>query len=485
MKKKLSALLCALCMAMALCLTAFATSLPEMTATATLSNDQKEITLVLGLAKMDGDYTALETNVKYDPEQVTFKSCENGDIFPAMDYNDVKNENKVYVTADGASKAGASTAATLTFTVNENVTGKIAFDVNGSITYYVAEGDKYPTTTAMAATSADVTVSSSEPEVKEYTVTVNQTGEGKVTLTNQATNAEIASGSSVEEGTNVVVKAEAATGYTLGEIEVNGAKVKSGDSLNITANTVINVTFTKNETPEPPATKTYKVTVDVKNATVEATPNKDIEAGTPVEITKAVANVGYELESIVVTNDTTKETVAVENNKFTMPESNVTITAVVKAKVYNISVDNKDEHGTIEAPKTAAYNSKVTVTAKPKDGYELKTVTITYIDAEGKTQTKNVGTTFTMPASNVTVTATFAKKSSGGSTTTTTPSSTNNKTTTVTATATATPAPTAQAKPAAAIPQTGDTANLALYAVLCVASAMALGYVVYRKKANH
>lgn len=484
MKKKLSALLCALCMAMALCLTAFAAGTPVLSATATRSGST--VTLTLDMNSNDNALQGLQCNVTYDADTLEFDkdtASANG-IYGVADLTP-KGDGVVQVLAfnnSGSATKDSGVVATLTFKVKEGKTGTTTFGVDA---VKVPDENSKPATVETDLSKASVEVADPKPEVKEYTVTVNQTGEGKVTMTNQATNAEIASGSSVEEGTNVVVKAEAATGYTLGEIEVNGAKVKSGDSLNITANTVINVTFTKNETPEPPATKTYKVTVDVKNATVEATPNKDIEAGTEVEITKAVANVGYDLKSIVVTNDTTKKPVAVEDNKFKMPESNVTITAEVEAHVYKIDVDNKDEHGTIEAPETAAYNSKVTVTAKPKDGYELKTVTITYIDAEGKTQTKNVGTTFTMPAADVSVSATFAKKSSGGSTTTTTPSSTNNKTTTVTATATATPAPTAQAKPAAAIPQTGDTANLALYAVLCVASAMALGYVVYRKKANH
>lgn len=482
MKKKLSALLCALCMAMALCLTAFAAGTPVLSATAARSGST--VTLTLDLNSNDVALQGLQFNVTYDADVLEFDkdtASANG-IYGVADLTP-QGDGVVQVLAfnnSGSATKDSGLVATLTFNVKEGKTGTTTFGIN---TVKAPDADNKPATVETDLSKASVEVADPKPEVKEYAVTVNQTGEGTVTLTNKDTDAVIASGSKVEEGTNVVVKAEAATGYTLSEIKVNGAKVESGDSQNITADTVINVTFTKNETPEPPATKTYKVTVDVKNATVEAKPNKDIVAGTEVEITKAVANVGYDLKSIVVTNDTTKKTVAVENNKFTMPESNVTITAVVEAHVYKIDVDNKDEHGTIEAPETAAYNSKVTVTAKPKDGYELKTVTITYIDAEGKTQTKNVGTTFTMPASNVTVTATFAKKSSGGSTTTTTPSSTNNKTTTVTATAT--PAPTAQAKPAAAIPQTGDTANLALYAVLCVASAMALGYVVYRKKANH
>lgn len=481
MKKKLSALLCALCMAMALCLTAFAAGNPTISGTA--ARDGSKVTLTLALDTAGAEFTSLDYQVHYDTDKLEYESFSAGDI-EGVTFSAGKAANgKIPVIGDvgfGDPFTKSGTMITLTFNVKPEATGEATFTVDTVNGVNDANPNGF---TVDVNKIAPIAVADSKPEVKEYPVTVNQTGKGTVTLTDKATGEVIASGSNVKENTEVVVKAEAAEGYTLDAIEVNGAKINSGDSRTITADTVINVTFTKNETPEPPATKTYKVTVDVKNATVEAKPNKDIVAGTEVEITKAVANVGYDLKSIVVTNDTTKKPVAVENNKFKMPESDVTITAKVEAHVYNIGVNNKDEHGTIEAPETAAYNSKVTVTAKPKDGYELKTVTITYIDAEGKNQTKNVGTTFTMPASNVTVTATFAKKSSGGSTTTTTPSSTNNKTTTVTATAT--PAPTAQPKPAAAIPQTGDTANLALYAVLFVASAMALGYVVYRKKANH
>lgn len=482
MKKKLSALLCALCMAMALCLTAFAAGTPVLSATATRSGST--VTLTLDLNSDDVALQGLQCNVTYDTDKLEFveNTASAAGIYGVADLTP-QGDGVVQVLAfnnTASATKDSGLVATLTFNVKEGKTGPATFGVEN---VKAPDENNNKTNVTLDLSKASVEVADSKPEVKEYTVTVNQTGEGTVTLTNKDTDAVIASGSKVEEGTNVVVEAEAATGYTLGEIEVNGAKVKSGDSLNITANTVINVTFTKDE----PETKTYTVKVDAKNATIEVDPKAGtkIEAGTEVEITKAVANVGYDLKSIVVTNDTTGDPITVEDNKFKMPESNVTITAEVEAHVYNIGVANKDEHGTIEAPKTAAYNSKVTVTAKPEDGYELKTVTITYIDAEGKTQTKNVGTTFTMPAADVSVSATFAKKSSGGSTTTTTPSATDNKTTTVTATATATPAPTAQAKPAAAIPQTGDNANLALYAVLCVVSAMALGYVVYRKKANH
>ena len=60
MKKKLTALLCTLCMAVALCATAFAkAATPTMTATATLSEDKKQVKVVLSLSGMDGNYTYL------------------------------------------------------------------------------------------------------------------------------------------------------------------------------------------------------------------------------------------------------------------------------------------------------------------------------------------------------------------------------------------------------------------------------------------
>ncbi|MCI7254325.1 MAG: hypothetical protein MR483_03445, partial [Bacteroidales bacterium] len=60
MKKKLTALLCTLCMAVTLCATAFAkAATPTMTATATLSEDKKQVKVVLSLSGMDGNYTGM------------------------------------------------------------------------------------------------------------------------------------------------------------------------------------------------------------------------------------------------------------------------------------------------------------------------------------------------------------------------------------------------------------------------------------------
>ncbi len=69
------------------------------------------------------------------------------------------------------------------------------------------------------------------------------------------------------------------------------------------------------------------------------------------------------------------------------------------------------EHGSITAsPTTANENATITITATPEAGYELSTVTVTPESGTAFQATVSGNTaTFTMPASSVTVTATFTK----------------------------------------------------------------------------
>ena len=78
---------------------------------------------------------------------------------------------------------------------------------------------------------------------------------------------------------------------------------------------------------------------------------------------------------------------------------------------YLIAVDSNIKNGTVTTSETSLAAGKTfTVTATPNDGYELDTITVT--DAEGKSvaATNESTHTYTMPASNVTVFATFAQK---------------------------------------------------------------------------
>ena len=411
MKKKLSALLCALCMAMALCLTAFAAGNPTISGTA--ARDGSKVTLTLALDAADAEFTYLQCDVYFDADKLTYDSASNaaGNIAGASVTGGVDKGG--YVTVLAEAKVGdtftGGTMLTLAFNVNEGATGNADFSIK------------------------------------------------KVKATNDAGHVDV----SAAEITAISVADPEPTVYN-----VNTATVEGG-----------------------------KVSVDKYTAT----------AGQPVKAT-ATANDGYEYvkDSLTVTAANGTKVDVNADGTFTMPESDVTVSATFKKvetppvnpdpTYYNITVAPY-ENGKVEVQKTSEANKEVTVTATPDEGYEAKISVTTKSGAPVAVKDAK----FTMPAEDVTVTVNFTEKatkpsekpstspSTNPSTSPSTkPSTTNkpsNKTTTVTATAT--PAPTAQPKPAAAIPQTGDTANLALYAVLFVASAMALGYVVYRKKANH
>ena len=120
---------------------------------------------------------------------------------------------------------------------------------------------------------------------------------------------------------------------------------------------------------------------------------------------------GYEIDSIEVT-DGSGEKIELNNAAFRMPASDVTVTATFKKAEqtpveYKITV-NEPENGTVTSDrKTAKKDEIVTLTAKPNEGYDLDKLTVK--DKDGQEVNVGEGNTFIMPASDVTVTATFKK----------------------------------------------------------------------------
>ena len=83
--------------------------------------------------------------------------------------------------------------------------------------------------------------------------------------------------------------------------------------------------------------------------------------------------------------------------------------------MYTVTVSSSIEHGTVTADKTSAEaGATVKLTATADSGYELESYSVK--DASENELTVTDGT-FTMPESDVTVSATFKAKSSGGGTT--------------------------------------------------------------------
>ena len=160
-----------------------------------------------------------------------------------------------------------------------------------------------------------------------------------------------------------------------------------------------------------PTPAEHKITIaDTTNGTVKANP---ASAAKDAEVTLTVTPAeGYELDKLTVAGKTATN-VTVTDNKFTMPDEDVTVTATFKEKEKPKPAEHKitiaeTTNGTVKANlASAAKDAEVTLTVTPAEGYELDKLTVAGKTATNVTVTDNK---FTMPDEDVTVTATFKKK---------------------------------------------------------------------------
>ena len=119
----------------------------------------------------------------------------------------------------------------------------------------------------------------------------------------------------------------------------------------------------------------------------------------------ATPDTGYELAGITVTKDdnsTVDAAVDGNNGTFTMPAEKVTVSAEFKLHDYTIT-KSEMTNGSVTVAETAQMDDTVTVTVNPATGYELDTLKYGNTDI---TATEGVYS-FKMPASDVTISATF------------------------------------------------------------------------------
>ena len=195
------------------------------------------------------------------------------------------------------------------------------------------------------------------------------------------------------------------------DYELESLTVKQGE-------TEITVTDNKFEMPTGAVTvtATFKEAVPqkinigtIENGSVSADLN-EATVGTTVTLTVTPAEDCRLVEVIV--NDGAVEVTKVNDTTYTfvMPNAEVSVNATFEKIPHNITV-NTSENGTVESDKeTATKDETVTLTWTAAEGYELDKITVTY--AEGNEVTVDQGLTtctFTMPAYDVTVDATFKK----------------------------------------------------------------------------
>ena len=241
--------------------------------------------------------------------------------------------------------------------------------------------------------------------IPEYSIATSGLSNGTVTASVNSKTVSAAMANAT-----VTLAISPATGYKLSGISVakaSGGTVSlngSGDTRTFTMpaeNVTVSATFTQ---------KSYSITKgSMTNGDVNVASSATY--GSTVNISASPA-IGYQLSGITVTKasgGTVNVSGGLNSKSFVMPECSVTVSAVFAPIDYLVSVANSIPNGSIGVSKTtdAHIGDTITITGIPSTGYALDTVTVT----SGSNNIDVIGTgnsrSFTMPAGNVTINASF------------------------------------------------------------------------------
>lgn len=234
-------------------------------------------------------------------------------------------------------------------------------------------------------------------EANTYSITATAGDNGSINVATSAT-----------FGSEVTMYIQPNWQYEIDELTVTG---EDGTPITVTnnkftmpaQNVTINVTF------KATTTITYNIWNgnNIQNGSVSANPST-AEEGATITLSSN-PNTGYELDYYSISTDNSTFE-AIEGNQFTMPARNVWVSATFKLANYTVTI-NEPTNGTVTADNTTDvhYGDKVTLTITPAENYELDVLSVKDASNNDVTVTNNE---FTMPASNVTITATFKNSES-------------------------------------------------------------------------
>ena len=340
------------------------------------------------------------TKKQQESPVVEFEMPKNGVELTAQ----YKTLHTITVTNGKADKAEAIEGETVTITPNNRLTEKLKFD------RWVVKSGKV---TLNGIKTATFTMPDEPVELEAvynnlYTVTVN---DGTVTV-----NGGTATTKNAVAGTEVTVTANVPAGekFTGWKVENNTALSLNDKSIDLTQR---EITFNMPST-DITLTAEHKTihTLYVVGGTIDGSSSKSIQAiaGDTITVHSALAPnqqfLHWTSDDIRLTGSQSKS----DPLTITMPDSNVTITAVPK-QLYTVTVRN----GTVRDKSEATVNPGETVTIKADNKTALGEVfvgwTVTSLDANGNPNVKldnptAESTTFTMIGANVEVEAKYEKQ---------------------------------------------------------------------------
>ena len=238
----------------------------------------------------------------------------------------------------------------------------------GRVFYTVQEGKQEESIKLSTAFDA-------EPGAVKYSINVVQPANGSVA----------ASATSATAGTTVKLTATPAEGYTLDYFTLDGERINGDTFIMPARNVEVSAVFTANA---------YSITVVQPTGGTVSASATSATAGTTVKLTASPAE-GYTLDYFTLDGE------RINGDTFIMPARNVEVSAVFTANAYSITVV-QPTGGKVSASKLSAFfGETVDLTAVPDEGYELSHYVVN--------GAANNGSSFTMPARDVIVTAVFTK----------------------------------------------------------------------------
>ncbi len=345
-----------------------------------------------------------------------YQCLGDGSVMP---YIKVPAANNVSLTNNGQIPTGASS-----YTVNADGGSYVAITVNNEIIGVAAVPANATsvavpfTTTPQAGQTAMIVVTRNQrqPYINnnvpivggtEYTISANVSPANSGTVTGAGT---------YYEDTDCTLTATPNHGYAFDNWKQGNTVVSAEPTYTFTVTG--NATYTANFHALTQHHLTYNP--NQTNGTISVSPT-DAYAGDIITLTATPA-AGYCLDQWHVT--TGRAEIPVVNNQFTMPDSDVTITATFKSG-YTVTVASV-ANGTITASSTSAMPGDIiTLTATPNTGCEFMTWYV-YKTGDPSTVVTVFQNTIRMPSYDVTVSASFATSATADPTTVGSGTSTNN-----------------------------------------------------------
>ena len=362
----------------------------------------------------DGNITSVGEPVDFTNESEPVSTEEGTTVASATSANEgavtasVDAEGKVTITSVSAgtttvtlvvkNEDGNLVAATYTVTVADNGTISVGTPTESTIEQVLSDGTYNIGDTTYTLESGIVTVKAAD----DTTTKVGEVNaDGTITISDgDGTTITIASGEAEGEITLTITETTDGTATTktyAGSLasETLTNKDDSTDTISISkVNDDTGTTEPTTPSDETTANQTAANAVTEKIDAIGTVAYTD-DCKAKIDEARAAYNTLTETQKALIS----AETLDVLTNAEATYESLIT---------YTVTIADTIEHGTVRADKSPATKGEtITLTATPADGYKLGSYTV----KNGEESVIVTNNTFTMPASNVTVSATFTASS--------------------------------------------------------------------------